>query len=78
MLARKRSVSISGHRTSFSLEDEFFDGLTRLAAMQKCSLASLVVEIDNNRHRESNLSSALRLYVLNAAQQGKLPLESEY
>ncbi|MEM8540843.1 MAG: ribbon-helix-helix domain-containing protein [Pseudomonadota bacterium] len=73
MLARKRSVSISGHRTSFSLEDEFFDGLIQIANSQNTSLAALVNEIDKNRHRESNLSSALRLYVLNAARDGLLP-----
>lgn len=72
MLARKRSVSISGHRTSFSLEDEFFECLVRLAKTQKISLASLVNEIDKNRHRDSNLSSALRLHVLRAAQNGQL------
>lgn len=73
MLARKRSVSISGHRTSFSLEDEFFDGLVQLAETQNISVAALVNEIDKNRHRDSNLSSALRLYVLSAAQDGQLP-----
>ena len=73
MLARKRSVSISGHRTSFSLEDEFFEGLVRLAEAQNLSLAALVNEIDKNRHRDSNLSSELRLYVLSAAQNGQLP-----
>lgn len=73
MLARKRSVSISGHRTSFSLEDEFFEGLVRLARAQNMSTAALINEIDKARHRESNLSSALRLYVLSAAQDGALP-----
>lgn len=73
MLARKRSVSISGHRTSFSLEDEFFDALVRLAAAQDMSIAALVNQIDKNRHRDSNLSSELRLYVLSAAQNGELP-----
>ena len=73
MLARKRSVSISGHRTSFSLEDEFFDGLVRLAEAKSISLAALVNEIDTCRHRDSNLSSELRLYVLSAAQDGQLP-----
>lgn len=73
MLARKRSVSISGHRTSFSLEDEFFDGLIQLANSQNTSLAALVDGIDKSRHRDSNLSSALRLYVLNAARDGLLP-----
>ncbi len=56
MLARKRSVSISGHRTSFSLEDEFFDGLVRLAAARNMSVAALVNQIDKNRQRDSHLS----------------------
>ncbi len=75
MLARKRSVSISGHRTSFSLEDEFFDCLRTLAEEQNLTLASLVKTIDESRHRQSNLSSALRLYVLEAARHGKLAID---
>ncbi len=75
MLARKRSVSISGHRTSFSLEDQFFDCLRTLADEQNVTLASLVKTIDENRHRQSNLSSALRLYVLEAARRGNLDLD---
>lgn len=61
---RKRSVSISGHRTSFSLEQAFFDELQRIAAERQLALARLVGEIDEGRPRETNLSSALRLYVL--------------
>jgi predicted DNA-binding ribbon-helix-helix protein len=73
MLPRKRSISISGHRTSFSLEDEFYNGLVRLAEAKDISVAALVNEIDKERQRDSNLSSALRLYVLSAAQDGALP-----
>lgn len=72
MLARKRSISIAGHRTSFSLEDAFFDALSELAHKNDQSLASLVTEIDANRPRDSNLSSALRLHVLDAAKSGLL------
>lgn len=71
MLARKRSISISGHRTSFSLEDIFFDDLCHLAKQDGLSLAALVTKIDNERPRDSNLSSALRLYVLDAAKKGR-------
>lgn len=60
----KRSISIRGHRTSFSLEKEFFDELSRMAATRQIPMARLVVEIDEKRARETNLSSALRLYVL--------------
>jgi predicted DNA-binding ribbon-helix-helix protein len=61
---RKRSVSIRGHRTSFSLEDAFFAELERLAALRGMPLATLVAEIDAARERTTNLSSALRLHVL--------------
>lgn len=60
----KRSVSINGHRTSFSLEQPFFDELTRIASGRGVPLARLVGEIDATRPRDTNLSSALRLFVL--------------
>mgnify|MGYP000890758981 CR=1 FL=1 len=60
----KRSVSIRGHRTSFSIEQPFYDDLLRIAAQREIALARLVGEIDENRPRDTNLSSALRLHVL--------------
>jgi len=60
----KRSVSIRGHRTSYSLEKPFHDELLAIAAARSLALAALIAEIDENRPRETNLSSALRLYVL--------------
>lgn len=60
----KRSLSIRGHRTSISLEDAFFDQLAHLAEERSMSLAALVAEIDAARDRRTNLSSALRLFVL--------------
>lgn len=63
-MIRKHSVSLHGHRTSFSLEDEFHAELTRIARARDLSLAALVAEIDDGRDGEINLSSALRLYVL--------------
>ncbi|MCO6388095.1 ribbon-helix-helix domain-containing protein [Aliihoeflea sp. 40Bstr573] len=60
----KRSVSIRGHRTSISLEDAFFDELARIAAKRNLVLAALIAEIDATRDRRTNLSSALRLFVL--------------
>ncbi|MFH1804296.1 MAG: ribbon-helix-helix domain-containing protein [Pseudomonadota bacterium] len=59
---RKRSVTIAGHRTSFSLEDEFWQILQEIAHRDGLSIAELVVRVDAGR--EGNLSSALRLYVL--------------
>ncbi len=60
----KRSMSIRGHRTSISLEDAFFEELNRLAGEKTMSLAALVAQVDATRDRRTNLSSALRLFVL--------------
>ena len=60
---KKRSLTIDGHRTSVSLEDEFWEALHALAREQGLSLAALAAEIDRTR-AGANLSSALRLYVL--------------
>ena len=60
-LVRKHSVTIRGHRTSFSLEDPFYEILEEMARVRGLPLAALVAEIDGKRSRESNLSSALRI-----------------
>ena len=60
----KRSVNIAGHSTSVSLEQPFWDELVRIAERESKTLSSLVEEID--KVRQTNLSSALRLYVLYA------------
>lgn len=69
----KRSVSLSGHRTSVSLEAEFWDALKNLAAQKDQSVASLINEIDRARVADGrpshNLSSALRVFVLQSLQQ---------
>ena len=62
MLVAKRSVIVAGHRTSVSLEAEFWDELSGLAKARRISLNALVAEVDATR--EGNLSSALRLFVL--------------
>lgn len=59
---RRRSVTIAGHRTSVSLEDPFWDQLKGIAARRGISIAQLVAEVDKNR--QTNLSSALRVFVL--------------
>ena len=59
---RRRSVTIAGHRTSVSLEDPFWDLLKGIAAERNISIANVVAEVDKGR--KSNLSSALRVYVL--------------
>jgi predicted DNA-binding ribbon-helix-helix protein len=69
----KRSVTIRGHRTSFSLEEPFFRELSEIAARRGMSLAALVAEIDGARPKGANLSSALRVFVLDDARAGRLP-----
>ena len=59
---KKRSVEIAGHRTSLTLETAFWRTLKRLAARDKISINKLIERIDRNRH--GNLSSAVRVYVL--------------
>lgn len=61
---KKRSLSISGHPTSISLEEPFWEGAKALAAERGMSLAALVASIDATRDPETNLSSAIRLAVL--------------
>ncbi|SCB31133.1 Predicted DNA-binding protein, contains Ribbon-helix-helix (RHH) domain [Rhizobium lusitanum] len=63
-MIRKHSATLHGHRTSFSLEDAFWTELKAIANVRGTSLAALISEIDDGRDAESNLSSALRLYVL--------------
>ena len=59
---RKRSVRIAGHATSVSLEEAFWSALKEIAARRGVSLNALVTEVD--RGRAGNLSSALRVFVL--------------
>jgi predicted DNA-binding ribbon-helix-helix protein len=59
----KRSIVLAGHKTSVSLEDEFWDGLKLIAHERNVPLHHLVVTVDANR-QHANLSSALRLFVL--------------
>lgn len=59
---RRRSVTIAGHRTSVSLEDPFWEQLKNIAAERNISIANVVAEVDKGR--QSNLSSALRVFVL--------------
>lgn len=59
----KHSLAIAGHRTSISLEAEFWTALRALAAERGISLAAFVAQIDAER-RSTNLSSAIRVYIL--------------
>jgi predicted DNA-binding ribbon-helix-helix protein len=59
----KRSIVIAGHRTSISLEDSFWKALKEIAATRDETLSDLVAAIDDRR-RGGNLSSAIRVFVL--------------
>jgi len=67
---KKRSVLIAGHATSLSLEAEFWTALQEIARRRGLSLNRLVASIDAERH--GNLSSALRVFVLEAYRSGEL------
>lgn len=60
---QKRSMSVAGHRTSVSLEPEFWQALADLAKQKNSAIATLVAQIDHNRGSR-NLSSAIRVWVL--------------
>lgn len=63
-MIRKHSATLHGHRTSFSLEEPFWQELKAIADLRQIPLAQLIAEIDDGRAAGSNLSSALRVYVL--------------
>jgi len=79
----KRSIVIAGHKTSVSLEDAFWQGLKQIAASRNLTLSDLVALIDHDR-QQGNLSSAIRLFVLDhyrsrsdeTAREGKTEKES--
>ena len=62
-LVVKRSVVVAGHKTSVSLEDAFWEGLKEIARGRNITLSELVGAIDSER-QHGNLSSAIRLFVL--------------
>lgn len=68
----KRSVTVAGHRTSLSLEPEFWDALKEIAAREGRTVSALIAEIDAARGRR-NLSSAARVFVLERALAGRQP-----
>ena len=61
---KKISVSLSGHQTSISLEEDFIIALRQIAKHDKVSIASIIQSIDAKRTPDSNLSSAVRLWIL--------------
>ena len=65
-----RSVALAGHKTSVSLEDAFWKGLKEIARQRDMTLSDLIASIDNDR-QYGNLSSAIRLFVLNFYRGGR-------
>jgi predicted DNA-binding ribbon-helix-helix protein len=60
----KRSIVIGGHKTSISLEDPFWQALQRIAHGRETSVSRLISEIDKARDEGGNLSSAIRVFIL--------------
>ena len=60
----KRSLTLRGHRTSVSLEEEFWRAFREIAEEKSISINALAAEIDEARGVDSGLASAIRLYVL--------------
>ena len=58
----KKSITIKKHRTSLSLEKEFWDALKIVAKEQNCSIETLVANIDSNK--KTSLASSIRVYLL--------------
>ena len=72
----KRSIVIAGHKTSVSLEDAFWTGLKEIAAKRDLTLSDIVAAIDQDR-RHGNLSSAIRLFVLDYYRGAQLGTHAE-
>ena len=72
---RKRSVIVAGHRTSVSLEPEFWTALRDIAERRGLSINALVAEVDKGRN--GNLSSALRVFVLATLQAGTAAMQAD-
>lgn len=60
----KRSITLSGHRTSVSLEAPFWEALCDMAAAEETSPTQIIARIDAKRLPDDNLSSAIRVYIL--------------
>jgi predicted DNA-binding ribbon-helix-helix protein len=71
----KRSVRIAGHATSVSLEPAFWQALLEIAARRGLSVNALVAAID--AERSGNLSSALRVFILESCRRGELSTAGE-
>ncbi|UWQ39875.1 ribbon-helix-helix domain-containing protein [Leisingera aquaemixtae] len=61
---KKHSLTLRGHRTSVSLEDDFWDAFREIAAREGRAINDLAAEIDETRGEDCGLASAIRLFVL--------------
>jgi predicted DNA-binding ribbon-helix-helix protein len=66
----KRSLTIAGHRTSISLEAPFWIALSEIAGAKGQSISGLVGDIDRERKGDTNLSAAIRVFVLQWYREG--------
>lgn len=73
----KHSLSLRGHRTSVSLEEEFWDEFRNIAKAEGKALNALAAEIDEARGIEVGLASAIRVHVLNAVLARTSPPEND-
>ena len=62
---QKRSLTLRGHRTSVSLETEFWSAFRDIAAAEDKPINALAAEIDETRGTDAGLASAIRVYILN-------------
>lgn len=69
----KRSVVVAGHKTSVSLEEPFWNAMKEIAANRQITLAVLVAQVDEER-KGGNLSSAIRLFVLEYYRSASVPV----
>lgn len=64
----KHSLTLRGHRTSISLEDEFWREFRRIAETRGMGINELAAQIDAARAGDAGLASAIRVFVLNDLQ----------
>lgn len=67
----KHSLTLKGHRTSVSMEAEFWEAFRRIAATRGQSLNALAATIDAARTADVGLASAIRVFVLKAVQEDR-------
>ena len=75
-LVVKRSIVLAGHQTSVSIEDKFWDGMKEIARQRHVTVSELVGIVDTQR-QHSNLSSAIRLFVLDFCRSRASDIEAE-